>query len=502
MACSCAHLSLGLAHAALSADAANVDTAIPATLLFTVQTPSVAATLQRGSDCQYQIRIDSIWRGNLQEPSRARAFVFATSKQPARKSAVKVRNPCSPVESGQYAARGTLEPAEFGSVPLWFTLDEDTAGSLTQVAPPSAVRSAVAHMRVAFLNMCQRSLSEQGRILVPGVTMGVLGQETMMMNAGDDGAAGKRIKENFKKSGIVHLLAVSGGHFVLLGELVRRLMGRCHMPRVPTAVGIGVAYVTLSMLMYPSDSVSRALVMGLMMSSAMVIGRPAQAMSALCWTVLGCLILDPGMARSFGFALSCAAVAGIVLFNGVIQRALISGLGMGAAHVRSFVRTAAPGLITLEQSVPKSLHERASRCVPWIAEAVAVTLSAQVFTLPIQLLMSTTIPMWSVFANICVAPFVTFSTFAGLAALATAWVIPPLGLVLVHMASCGTAVMSGFAEFFGTLCGGAWESSVSGVISSCIVGVAEAVVAVAVAVISRGVIKKIGHRIAHEWEAI
>lgn len=54
--------------------------------------------------------------------------------------------------------------------------------------------------------------------------------------------------------------------------------------------------------------------MGLSGAACLFIGRRGQAMASLSWTTLAMLMACPHMSQSFGFALSCAAVLGIVLF--------------------------------------------------------------------------------------------------------------------------------------------------------------------------------------------
>ena len=94
------------------------------------------------------------------------------------------------------------------------------------------------------------------------------------------------------------------------------------MDRRLTAVMIASMYVLLAAAMFPGDSVTRALIMGMMGAASHAMGRRSQALSALCWTVVGVLVVSPGMSTSYGFALSSAAVLGIVLFAGRLSRVL------------------------------------------------------------------------------------------------------------------------------------------------------------------------------------
>ena len=64
------------------------------------------------------------------------------------------------------------------------------------------------------------TIVRSGRVLVPGLTMGVLGPglifggETGPMPVNSTYA--QTLENQFRQSGIMHLMAVSGGHFVLV----------------------------------------------------------------------------------------------------------------------------------------------------------------------------------------------------------------------------------------------------------------------------------------------
>ena len=243
-------------------------------------------------------------------------------------------------------------------------------------------------------------------------------------------------------------MAVSGGHFVLVAALVRRLCAWLLAHRYVVAVATAGAYLGLSALMFPSDSVTRALTMGCLTAAATAAGRRPQAMSALCWTVVIVIVARPDMAASYGFALSCAAVFGIITCTGAI-----------AARLERFL----PAIV---------------------AEAVALTVAAQCCTLPVQILMEPAIPLMSVPANLIVSPVVGAATITGLAGLLTAWCCPPVGGALAWVAGWGTKVMECCAMWLGgddrmTL---PWADGVTGAVS--VLG-AEAAIAALVTAVDR-----------------
>lgn len=368
-----------------------------------VDSPPVSSPM-RGNLCQYDVRVLALAHLSELRPSQAPARVFASGRA------------CDVVPSAQYVLTVRIREARYGSVPTWLMAGSGE-GRMRRVKEPSDVQRLVHRLQHAFVRTCS-SLPQTGRILVPGVTIGVLGSQAFPSDgvsvARKDDSAAKGLKRDFKQVGIVHLLAVSGGHFALVADFIRRRCARARMRRVLQSLCVGVSIAGLAVLMFPSDSVLRAVMMGILAAIASAVGRPGQSLPALCWTVCLALVLSPDLASSFGFSLSCAAVLGILLF----------------------VRPLAAAF----RSLPSCLRE-----------SLSVTLSAQALTLPIQLLISPQLSLMSVPANLCVAPFVSFSTVCGLLSLLASWVAPHAGTVLACMAGAGTEAMAAIARFFASL---------------------------------------------------
>lgn len=418
----------------------------------TVAAPVVASD-RREYDCQADVRLNGIIMGtdatggafvrngaavgaNVATHADESAGPSETMLHSNAKVRVYAEEPyCVKLNRGAaYRLTGTLEQAEYGRMPLWLLVEGEEP--VIRVKGQPWHRAVVERMQQSFFHVTER-LSDQGRVLVPGLTMGVLGQDYVSVTTDSTtGAASEpageeswtasvnetyanTLEDRFRRSGIMHLMAVSGGHFVLLADMVRRLCMRFLLGRKPSAALIAFAYMLLALLMFPGDSVTRALVMGLLGAAAYGIGRRTQSLSALSWTVIGVLVFDPDMSQSYGFALSSAAVLGIVLFAGVL----------GGIFVKLLPET--------------------------IAQMTAMTMAAQMFTLPIQILMEPELPLLSVPANLLVSPFVGFATVTGLMALFCAWCAPWLAGALAWIASLGTLVMERVAMWLG---GGEWTA--------------------------------------------
>lgn len=322
---------------------------------------------------------------------------------------------CALERDAVYRMRTELSISSFdGGVELRHR--SENTGDTVKVAEASTWWRSMAYVQQRFLSVTSR-LGEQGRVLVPGLTMGVLGQETMIDSpsnpGGIDDAYAQAVKESFTKSGIMHLMVVSGGHYLLLSALIRAIANRIRLHPLITAMTLIFGVCALTCAVYPSDAVWRAAVMGVLGAISGLLGRRAQAISQLSWTVIVMMFVQPQLSGSFGFALSCAAVLGIALAARPIA-GLLQGL-LGKA----------------------------------VAGLVATTVSAQAFTLPIQLLIEAQIPVFSIPANLFVAPVINLATICGLIALSSAWWLPELAYVFAWLSSLGTSLMYDCARWLG-----------------------------------------------------
>ena len=261
----------------------------------------------------------------------------------------------------------------------------------------------------SFYNVTN-NLDTQGRMLVPGVTIGMLGQEYVPTEATNslnpiDETYSTMTRQHFQHAGIMHVMAVSGGHFLLLSMIIYRCCSYLLLPRWATSSIQIALQISLAAIVYPSASVLRALIMGIISAVAWCCKRPYQSASALSWTVIGVLLVNPSYAWDYAFALSSAATLGIVV--------------MGVPMSKTF-----------SQYVPR-----------FIASALAITLAAQLWTMPVQILMQPEVSFMSVPANLIIAPFMDWATVFGLISLVCASFNAGASLVFARVSSIGTSFM-------------------------------------------------------------
>ncbi|MCS6710783.1 ComEC/Rec2 family competence protein [Brachybacterium sp. EF45031] len=227
------------------------------------------------------------------------------------------------------------------------------------------------------------------------------------MSIGDTRGLSQDTEEAMRRSGISHLVAVSGANIALiLGAVVGPLL-LLGVPR-RTRLAVGALAVTgYVVLVGPEPSVLRAATMAAPLLLARALGHRAHATACLALTVLIWALHDPGTAAGIGFVLSALATASILLLVPPAARLL-----------RDLTGSHLPGSV---------------------AATVAVPLVAQMVCTPVLVLLAPEMSAWSVLVNLLVAPLVLPATLGGVAAVL-------LGPWWPAAARCCATVAGGAAE--------------------------------------------------------
>ena len=204
--------------------------------------------------------------------------------------------------------------------------------------------------------------------------------------------------EEFRRSGLAHLLAVSGANVAIVTGAalwVLRLLRAAFPLQVAGAAAALLAFVLVA---GPEPSVLRAAGMGVVMLIALASGRPRAAVPALCAAVVVLLLAVPQLATSVGFILSVLATAGVVVLG---------------AHWTG----------KLKERMPT-----------WLAAAISVAAAAAVVTLPVIVLLLPMVNLSSVLANLLAAPAVPLATICGVTAALWAPICMPVAQLLCWVA--------------------------------------------------------------------
>ncbi len=196
---------------------------------------------------------------------------------------------------------------------------------------------------------------------------------------GDDAVAPPDyIKDTFKNSGLLHILAASGMNVAFIYGFWYFILRRLRVPykiTVITGMGIIVLYTLMTGL---GASVIRAALMLLFVLAGKLIDRDAHSVSLLAFVASLMLVYNPAFINDVGFQLSF-----IVTF----------------------------GLLTTANAVMARLDK--CKIPNWLSAEILIPIVAQIWVAPIQMFYFNSFSTYSVFANISIMPFLSVISFGG-----------------------------------------------------------------------------------------
>jgi competence protein ComEC len=219
-----------------------------------------------------------------------------------------------------------------------------------------------------------------------GLERGVPSREAELAHGfvlGQDDRIDEGTKEDFRRSGLSHLLAVSGENVTLLALLAMPLLGMLGIPlreRLLWVLALIAVYVPVA---GAGPSIQRAGVMGAVGVLATLGGRRASRLYALALAAVVTLAIDPEVAADIGWQLSFAAVLGILLLASSLRDAIAVRLGRG--------------------------HWRRA-----LAEGLAVTVSATLATAPLIAYHFEALSTTTLVANVLAMPAVAPAMWLGM----------------------------------------------------------------------------------------
>jgi len=142
------------------------------------------------------------------------------------------------------------------------------------------------------------------------------------MVLGQDELIDPAVRDDFRASGLAHLLAVSGQNVMLLAALTLPLLAAAGLPP-PARIAVTVALIALYVpVAGAGPSLQRAGVMGVAALVALAAARPSSRWYALLLAACITLAFNPRASGDPGWQLSFAAVAGIVVLSPPVRAAL------------------------------------------------------------------------------------------------------------------------------------------------------------------------------------
>lgn len=174
-------------------------------------------------------------------------------------------------------------------------------------------------------------------------------------------------KELMKNLGISHVISISGLHLVLVYSVLRRLLG------VKLSLVLALVYVLFSGASAPAV---RAYIMIVILNVGKIVKRNYNPIAALSLSGIILILEKPYYIYNLGFVLSFLATLGIILFN-------------------------------------KDLNKKLYKLPNSIRNTIAISLSAQILTLPVIILYFNEVSLNFIVGNIIVIPFINVLVVLG-----------------------------------------------------------------------------------------
>ncbi len=253
-------------------------------------------------------------------------------------------------------------------------------------------------LRKNALDLMERLFPEDTRGFAQALLLGKTGSLTNAQN------------QDLRQSGISHVVAVSGLHVSILFSMI---YGLCFRRRLLTALLGFPALLIFGAVAGFSPSVVRACTMQALMLLSILINREYDTPTALAFSVLVLLGINPLCIRSVSFQLSVGAVMGIQLFSRRLHDYLLSEKRLGPAKGKGI----------------------RARLIRWLVSGVSVTIGALIVTVPLTAWHFSSISLVSVLTNLLVLSVTTWAFYGILAAGILGLLFWPLGVAVAQCTS-------------------------------------------------------------------
>lgn len=213
------------------------------------------------------------------------------------------------------------------------------------------------------------------------------------------------IKKAFTNTGTIHVLAVSGSHVILVVSIIFVVLGLLRFPNKPKILLTLLALLFYTFLTGATPSIVRASVMTAIVLIGKYVEQKTDPYNVLGLSAVIMLLYDPKQLFDVGFQLSFSAVFSMVYFY--------------------------PKLNAVVKRIPEPLEE--FRIITPVWQLFAVSLAAQIGTIPFTAYYFGKVSLISVVANLFVVPLVGIIVTIGLTGSL-------LGIISIWFAMCFSEV--------------------------------------------------------------
>jgi competence protein ComEC len=244
---------------------------------------------------------------------------------------------------------------------------------------------------------------------------------------GDRGGLKPGLKEDFRRSGSMHILAISGLHVGILVFLPFLLIRRIRRPRYLKASLTFLLLLMLwsyALLAGMSASVSRAAGMCSIYGLAGLTGRRISLLQVLSLAAFTMLLVRPSMLFEAGFQLSFAAISGIAMFFKKLEKLIC------------FARWPV---------IPATILRGGWRIT-------CLSLAAQAGTAPLVVYHFGEYPVYALITNLAAVPLATLILYNGILFFSLSWMPGPGAVLRSTLRVLGDA-LEGFTGMMSSLPG-------------------------------------------------
>jgi competence protein ComEC len=215
-----------------------------------------------------------------------------------------------------FSAHGAVRHSKESRVAVLFLV----RGNIQVITPASRWARVLGSVRT---HLREVSGGGDAGALIPGMVLG------------DTSLQSPEFRDAMRRSGLTHLVAVSGANFAIISLFVlwcmQWILRSLRWRVVVTAIALA-GFITL---VRPSPSVLRAAAMASVVLFAKGVGKRSDSLPALGFAIAAVVIGDPWQARDPGFALSVLATGGLLLLSPRISSWLGRFMPQGVAAALS-----------------------------------------------------------------------------------------------------------------------------------------------------------------------
>ena len=236
-----------------------------------------------------------------------------------------------------------------------------------------------------------------------------------------------RLRYDFSRLGLQHLLAVSGFHFALVAALFYILCGLLFSSRTTLWV-VAIALTAYFLFVGPAPSAMRGWLTAELWILGKLLYRKINPINILGFTMFCELLLDPTISAQIGFQLSFLSCAAILTFYSPIRRLLLPYLPKRSPQeLRQLTHPSHYGYLLSST----------------LRESISLGLAVNIALLPLLLFHFHEFPLSSLFYNL----FIPFLTTLAFTCFGLAMLLPYIGHPLFLLANLLTTQLLQFTSY-------------------------------------------------------